>query len=280
MNAREYIAEELASGRLKPQHIEVLTAEWQRKHGLSVDGKPGPATRASLEQHLVTGGTPAGSTAAARIGIDVSHYQGKIEWQAVAASTSPKVEFAWIKASQGVNAPQPRFAKNALGAQGAGIPWGAYHWATPDIGDAKAEARDFAGRVLGVAGASPSIPCALDLEQTVKAVKKATLARWVLTWLDEAEQLLGRRPWVYSGPWFLDGYLGEEGVELLKGESLWVADYSGPVNDTFGWTWKVRQFSSAGRVPGIEAKVDLNRFEGSAADWEGFAVRADRAPQA
>lgn len=268
MDARAYITNELNAGRLQPRHIEAMTAEWQRNKGLTVDGKPGPATRASLEQSQAEGTQQA--AAAIRLGIDVSHHQGKIDWQAVGAATSPKVEFAWIKASTGVNAPQPRFVENAIGAQAAGIPWGAYHWATPDIGDAVAEARDFASRVLAVTGARPSIPCALDLEETAESVTGAELAGWVLAWLDEAERLLGRRPWVYSGPWFLSGYLGSAGVGPLKGESLWVADYSGPVNNTFGWAWKVRQYSSAGRVPGIGTKVDLNRFEGDGADWASF----------
>jgi lysozyme len=198
----------------------------------------------------------------------VSRHQGAIDWGAVGASTSPKIAFAWIKASTGVNAPQPRFATNARGARAAGIPWGGYHWATPAPGDAVAEARDFAKRVQAVAPCTPSIPCALDLEE-VSSLRGAALGQWVQAWLDEVEHLLGRRPWVYTGPWYIHGYLRREGVAVLKNEALWVADYAGAVNDTFGWRWKVRQYTSAGRVPGITGKVDMNRFE-AMGDWPGF----------
>lgn len=51
-SARDYIAGELAAGRITPDHVEELTRFYQAGHGLLVDGKPGPATRATLEAEL------------------------------------------------------------------------------------------------------------------------------------------------------------------------------------------------------------------------------------
>jgi hypothetical protein len=153
MDAKAYIQQELTAGRLTCAHIETLTRAWQSGHGLHLDGKPGPDTRTSLEA-AATVHTGDDDDEGPRIGIDVSRHQGAIDWGAVGASTSPKIAFAWIKASTGVNAPQPRFATNARGARAAGIPWGGYHWATPAPGDAVAEARDFAKRPPTAAAAS------------------------------------------------------------------------------------------------------------------------------
>ena len=58
-------------------------------------------------------------------GIDVSHYQGAIDWPAVARD---HVAFAYIKATEGVGGQDARFARNWRGAARAGIRVGAYHY--------------------------------------------------------------------------------------------------------------------------------------------------------
>jgi len=58
-------------------------------------------------------------------GIDVSAYQGRIDWQRVAGQ---HVSFAYIKASEGGDFVDRRFAANWSGASRAGVPHGAYHF--------------------------------------------------------------------------------------------------------------------------------------------------------
>ena len=69
-------------------------------------------------------------------GIDVSKYQGTIDWNAVAGSG---VKFVWIKATEGGDLVDERFQANWQGAKLAGIPHGAYHfvyWCRPPIEEA------------------------------------------------------------------------------------------------------------------------------------------------
>src|ERR1700677_3355012 len=93
-------------------------------------------------------------------GIDVSHYQGDIDWHAVAASG---VKFAYIKATEGAAYIDPSFAQNVVGAQAAGVLVGVYHFLT--AGDWLAQASNF----LETARAQlsgPILPSALDIEET------------------------------------------------------------------------------------------------------------------
>jgi hypothetical protein len=90
-------------------------------------------------------------------GIDVSAYQGRIDWRRVAGQ---QVSFAYIKASEGGDFVDRRFAANWSGARRAGVPHGAYHFfslCTPGL----AQARNF----LRVVPAQPGeLAPALDLE--------------------------------------------------------------------------------------------------------------------
>ena len=64
-------------------------------------------------------------------GIDVSRWQGKIDWASVRAAGT---QFAFIKATEGGDHLDPRFTENWYGAAHAGVPRGAYHfmyWCRP-----------------------------------------------------------------------------------------------------------------------------------------------------
>src|SRR4051812_9597232 len=98
-------------------------------------------------------------------GIDVSHNNGTINWAAVATNAT-RVDFAYIKASEGVGYTDPTFKVNAEGAKKAGIKIGYYHFASlntlNDVPDAKAEADYF----MSIIKTAPSVdlPYILDIE--------------------------------------------------------------------------------------------------------------------
>ena len=72
-------------------------------------------------------------------GIDVSHFQGEVDWGAVAAAG---VRFAFIKATEGLDDVDPRFAQNWQGSRAAGLLRGAYHFLHPNL-DARQQAAHF-----------------------------------------------------------------------------------------------------------------------------------------
>lgn len=195
-------------------------------------------------------------------GIDVSHWQGAIDWDAVAGDG---VEFAFIKATEGGDYTDPRFAANWAGARQAGVLRGAYHFFRPQT-DAMAQAAHFLRTVQLEPG---DLPPVLDVEVTDGRSLDA-VAAGVRTWLQEVERATGRRPIIYTRASFWTAQMGGG----FGGYPLWVAHYGvAAPNIPSGWSaWTFWQHSDAGRVDGIAGGVDLNWFNGGRAELDAFVA--------
>jgi lysozyme len=209
---------------------------------------------------LATGPAPEGDLVR---GIDVSHWQGAIDWRAVEAGG---IAFAFAKATEGATHTDPAFAANWAGMGGTRIIRGAYHFFRPQT-DPAAQAAHFLRTVQ--LGAS-DLPPALDVEVT-DGVDRATLVGRVLAWLDAVEQGTGKRPIVYTYQNFHDTHLAGS----LAGYPLWIARYGGTPPSVPGW--RFWQYSDAGSVSGIPAAVDLDWFNGSEAELRTFVQAQGRA---
>jgi lysozyme len=181
-------------------------------------------------------------------GIDVSHYQGVIDWPQVAAAG---IRFAFIKATDGVSpAVDPRLAANTAGAAAAGIPFGMYHFFR-----ALSPAVQIT-RFLDTFRKFPSqLPPVLDIEVGGEYQAGAlTIAQGI-----EAE--LAIKPLVYCYPSFADTFLT---AEQWREYPLWIAHYTkAPAPRTSHWpAWLFWQHSGSGTVAGIERPVDLDWFAG------------------
>ncbi len=195
-------------------------------------------------------------------GIDVSHWQGSIDWVAVRGSG---VDFAFIKATEGATYTDPQFARNWAAAADAGVRRGAYHYFRPSV-DAVKQAENF----LRAARIGPNdLPAVLDVE-TSEGVAGDALLLAVRTWLETVERATGKRPIVYTYPDFWNRYAaGSPGPY-----PLWIANYGRDQPSVpIGWNdWTFWQYTSTGRVPGIAGDVDQNRFNGSAAQLAALAA--------
>ena len=213
-----------------------------------------------------------------RLGIDVSRFNGTIDWFQVADAG---VQFAFIAASRGSGedcavvpdscGADPLFASNHAAARAARVRVGPYHRAfvgggTPEevLADARAEAQVFLGSV-GTQLKGDLRP-ALDVETPFEVAGSTELRMWIRKWLKLVEAGLGERPLVYTNPtsWSATGNSKEF---AKKGHPLWVANWgvrrpSVPARNWAGRGWAVWQFTSSGRLPGISGRVDLNRFKG------------------
>jgi lysozyme len=126
-------------------------------------------------------------------GIDVSKWQGTIDWSKVAGAG---IRFAIARATKGRTYIDPTFQANVNEARANGIVVGAYHRATPSGGatanivDARAEANHY----LDVAspGVGDLIP-ALDIEET-GGLAPADLVVWVKAWVTRVTNVLGVKP--------------------------------------------------------------------------------------
>lgn len=195
-------------------------------------------------------------------GIDVSHHQGPIDWTAVAADD---VAFAYLKASEGGDHRDRRFAANWRAARAAGLKVGAYHFFTFCRPGAD-QARNF----LAVVPALPdALPPAVDLEfggNCAAAPTEADLRRELAAFLSLVEARYGRPAVLYVTPDFHKAY-----GHVLPQRPLWKRKIVMPPFG--GRPWTFWQFHNRGRVEGITGPVDLNVFAGDAGAFEAFSGR-------
>ncbi|HEX8611431.1 MAG TPA: glycoside hydrolase family 25 protein [Telluria sp.] len=191
-------------------------------------------------------------------GIDVSHFQGRIDWPTVAQQG---IAFAYAKASEGNSVTDPSFSANYQAMRAAGIARGAYHFLHADV-DADEQARHF----LGVLGAVQpgDLPPMLDVE-TACGLQCAAIDRAALAWLTEVQQALGVTPLIYSSLSFWNSNLA--GCAALCAYPLWIAEYTSaaaPVLPHGVSGYAIWQHAQTGKVAGIAGAVDLDRFNGTA----------------
>ncbi|PRA04815.1 hypothetical protein CQ043_12205 [Paenibacillus sp. MYb63] len=196
-------------------------------------------------------------------GIDVSRYQGTIDW---AKAKTSGITFVFIKATEGQTYTDRNFVSNVKGALSAGLLVGTYHFLRATIADvAKAEAAHYAKSLEAIGGAKAlQLPPVMDYENNPGNLSKAQINIVAKAFLTELERLTGIKPIIYTGNSFAANF--DTG---LSGYDLWVARYSNTrvPDDQSAWkTWTVWQYSDSGKVPGIAGNVDLNEYNGSLAD--------------
>lgn len=204
-------------------------------------------------------------------GIDVSKYQGDIDWPTV---RDGGVAFAYIKATEGGDRVDTRFAENWREASAAGVPRGAYHffyWCR----SAKEQADWFIANVPRDPNALPPV---LDVEWTpdsptcTKRPPRDDIVREMTAFMDEIEDHYGVRPLIYAP---IDIHR-ERLVGTLPRHEFWlraVADH--PDNVYTARPFRFWQYTATGTVPGVSGEVDRNAFSGSRADWAKW-LKANR----
>lgn len=200
-------------------------------------------------------------------GIDVSKFQGDIDWNRVANSG---VKFAWIKATEGGDHVDQRFQANWAAAKAAGVPRGAYHfvyWCRPP----REEIDWFKENVPVEADALPPV---LDVEATPTSktckrhLTQAGAIRDMQIMLDEMERHYGKRPVIYTTVDFYQAILSDG---AFSDYPIWVRSTKyHPSVKYAGRDWRFWQYQSDGWVPGIDVKVDRDAFYGTHEQWAAF----------
>jgi lysozyme len=207
---------------------------------------------------------PAGPTLK---GIDVSTYQGAVQWKAVRDAGTV---FAIARVSNGTTRLDDRFAANWPAMKAAGIVRGSYQYFRP-AQDPLAQAELMLSRIEAAGGLEDGdLPPVLDLE-TDDGEDILTVIGRASTWLSIVETRIGRPAIIYTG-W----YFGSKLLGAFAGRPLWVAAYKvecPKVPD--GWArWHFWQSSEEGVVPGIAGKVDLDHFDGTKEDLLSLTMGA------
>ena len=193
---------------------------------------------------------PSGSTL--YDGIDVSEWQGEIDWERVIDSG---IRIAYIRASEGSNYIDPDAMRNYYGAKENGIKVGFYHYLTArNEAEAIEQAEFFVSVVKGL-----NIDCRLAMDfESFGDLGTEEINLISETFLKEVERLSGKEVIIYS-----DAYNAAYtfSTELANSYPIWVADYG--VEEPGNGNWKVWdgfQYSDAGRIDGIEGNVDRDYF--------------------
>ncbi|HEY4189147.1 MAG TPA: glycoside hydrolase family 25 protein [Candidatus Limnocylindrales bacterium] len=195
-------------------------------------------------------------------GIDVSHYQGTIDWARVAAAGK---RFAFMKASDSTDYVDPTYVTNRAQAKLQGLKVGAYHFARPDAtpGDAIAEADHF---IAAAGWGGGDLVPVLDLE-TTGGLNVANLQAWVSAFLGRIYDRTGVKAMIYTSPSFWTNKMGDTQAFAAAGyKSLWIAHWTTnpsatvPASNWAGNGWTFWQYTSDGAVPGILGRVDLDRY--------------------
>ncbi|MGQ0446365.1 MAG: glycoside hydrolase family 25 protein [Beijerinckiaceae bacterium] len=199
-------------------------------------------------------------------GIDVSRYQGDIDWNSVRAAG---VRFAWIKATEGGDRVDEKFAQNWAAAKAAGVQRGAYHfayWCRP----MEEQAAWFTAHVPSD---PDSLPPVLDVEWNghsktcPKRIPRAAALAEMKIMLAAMEKAYGKKPVIYTS---IDFHR-----DVMQGEfsdyPVWVRSVKcHPSLRYANRRWHFWQHTAEGRVPGIRGNVDRNAFNGSIKDWQAW----------
>jgi len=205
-------------------------------------------------------------------GIDVSHWQGAIDWHKVA---STGIKFAFLKATEGTDHKDDNYLTYLAGAKAAGILTSAYHYFLPKYNAAEQAHHflDTVERAEKSVGSQHDLPLVIDVEVKASAHYLKEVIDFFLVVVQQARK---GTPIIYTSPGFWRSYLGRSWEECVK-YPLWVAHYgTGIPGQFFPWvSWKFWQYTRAGRIPGIAANVDLNVFSDGFYDLVNFCVPDD-----
>jgi len=188
-------------------------------------------------------------------GIDISHWQGSINWTSVKNSGKT---FAFMKATEGTTYTDPTFATNWANAKAAGLIRGAYHFAHPNT-SAVNQANRFCDVVKPTHG---DLQMMLDLEAT-DGVSPSGVRSWVVAFINQIKARTGRPGIIYTGFYFWRDSAGNGSnldCPLFLAAYVSNPDPYVPAAWPFFTFW---QYTSTGSVPGVSGNCDRDAFNGS-----------------
>ena len=188
------------------------------------------------------------------VGIDLSEYQGEVNWPEVNAIEEKfPIQFVFVRATVGNDRVDKAFDKNWLGAKDRKIIRGAYHYYRPNENSLE-QAALYIKTVRLYKG---DLPPVLDIEKLPENQSVARLKIGLRRWLEAVEAHYKVKPIIYTGEKYYDDFLKEEFSDYL----FWIANYNF-YREKMKEDWLFWQFTEKGSVPGIIGNVDVNIYNG------------------
>ena len=187
------------------------------------------------------------------VGIDVSEFQGTIDWVSVDEFEDKTIDFVFIRATAGNDKADSQFEKNWLGAKEKKIIRGAYHYYRPNENSLE-QAQLFIKTVRLHKG---DLPPVLDIEKLPKEQSIKNLKLGLRRWLNAIEEHYKVKPIIYTGESYYDDFLKEEFSDYL----FWIANYNF-YREKMEEDWLFWQFTEKASIEGIKGNIDVNVFNG------------------
>lgn len=186
-------------------------------------------------------------------GIDVSHYQGRIDWECVAREG--KVSYVYAKATEGANFYDDTHAYNLTEARRTGVKVGSYHFYRPTVDIAL----QFDNLTAHVHAREQDLVPMIDIEDD-RGVSEEKFINDLTDFLQMVEKHYGKKPLLYSGEYFYNRHF----QGLFQDYHWMMARYSStPPALKDGRTYFMWQYSDKGRISGISNLVDRSRMIGN-----------------
>ncbi|WP_455063645.1 glycoside hydrolase family 25 protein [Prevotella fusca] len=205
-------------------------------------------------------------------GIDVSRYQGTINWNRLrnAMIDRSPIRFIIIKSTEGDSHLDMKFRENFYNAKESGFIRGVYHfWSN------NSSARRQAYFFLAMVQLQPGdLPPVLDVEHKPKNISTEEFQQNILTWLHIVEDRYHVKPIIYTYYKFKDQYLSDSRFDDYP---YWIAHYYVDQMEYQG-AWKFWQHTDAGKLPGIKGYVDLDIYNGSFYDLQQLLIPEEVIP--
>ena len=218
------------------------------------------------EHEHVSGSAVVRPAVAQTPGMDVSGYQGNVDWPTAAANGA---QFAYVKATEGTYYTNPYFAQQYNGSYDAGIIRGAYHFANPSDSGGATQADYFVDNGGGWSGDGMTLPGVLDIEwnpygSACYGLSQSDMVNWILDFSNEYQARTSRWPVIYTAQSWWSECTGNLG-DFSSTNPLWVAfDGSDPGPMPYNWGFQtIWQFADSGTVPGDQDLFngDLSRVQ-------------------
>ena len=186
-------------------------------------------------------------------GIDVSSYQGNINW----ANVAPHIDFSYAKATEGTYYTNPYFYNQYAGPYKAGLIRGAYHFAIPNNSSGQTQANYFISHGGGWSGDGRTLPGALDIEYNpygseCYGLTRSQMVSWLWNFVNQYAYREHVYPVIYSTTDWWSTCTGNNSGFGSK-DPLWIANYSASHGGTLprGWGfYTFWQYRDSGSLPG------------------------------
>jgi lysozyme len=210
------------------------------------------------DQPMVIQPGPDGSVQAVVYGIDVSSYQGNVNWTYWWGQGK---RFAYVKATEGTTYRNPYFTQQYNGSYNVGMIRGAYHFALPNVSSGATQAGFFVSNGGGWSRDGKTLPGTLDIEYnpygaTCYGLSASSMVSWIKSFSDSYQSRTGRWPVIYTTTNWWSTCTGNLG-DFSSTNPLWIARYASTPG-TLPYHWGYYTFWQYSSSP-----IDQDLFNGA-----------------